>query len=133
MKRLFAVTLALLLAAPVCFAGVELGKSVSLNLEGAVVSSASSADGSRIYLLTDAGKIMVLDKAGRVEGSVSVGRGYDSLTVLAGDANLLLSGKDKKSVEMVSLEIIHDIPIEDSPTMGDPDGRVAVVVFEDFQ
>jgi hypothetical protein len=133
MKRLLVVALSLVLSASISFAEVELGNRTEVPLDVSVVSSASSPDGKRLYLLTDDGKIVVLDGSGKKEGAVEVGEGYDAITVLPGEAKLLLSGKGKKSAEIVSLEIIRKIDIAGSPFKGNPDAVVAIVVFEDFQ
>ena len=112
---------------------MELNLENTLKLEAAAVDVASSPDGSRIYVLTDQGKLLVYSSQGELEGQLDVGPGIDQISVAPKGETLLLNSRLNKTLQVVSLEFISQIDTTGSPYKGKADAPVTVAVFTDFQ
>ena len=112
---------------------VELNLENTLQLESPAVDVASSADGSRFFVLTDQGQIVVYTSKGEKEGQLDVGPDIDQIKVGPNGNTLLLNSRKNKTLQVVGIEFISQIDISGSPFKGPKDAPVVVAVFTDFQ
>ena len=112
---------------------VELNLENTLQLESPAVDVASSADGSRFFVLTDQGQIVVYSSKGEKEGELDVGPDIDQIKVGPKGDTLLLNSRKNKTLQVVGIEFISQIDISGSPFKGPKDAPVVVAVFTDFQ
>jgi hypothetical protein len=112
---------------------VELNLEDTLQLESPAVDVASSSDGSRLFVLTDQGQIVVYSAKGEKEGQLDVGPDIDQVKVGPRGDTLLLNSRKNKTLQVVSIEFISQIDISNSPFKGPKDAPVVVAVFDDFQ
>ena len=130
----FLVTLFLLLtwltSSP---ATVEWDVAGTLKLKEKPRDAAMALNGKWIFVLTDKGEILIYSSDGKLEDTISVGKGVEGIK--AGpreDVLLLTRGKDK-TVQIITLDFIQEINISDSPFKGKADAPVAVATFNDFE
>jgi hypothetical protein len=105
----------------------------TLKLEAAPIDLAVSADGRRIFVLTDQGKIIVYSANAEEEGTIEVGDQVDKIQVgPRGDIIFLDSRKDK-TVQICAVDFIQNIDVSGSPFKGPADAPIVIAVFDDFQ
>jgi len=92
----------------------------------------STADGSRIYVLTENGTVEILDREGRSQGGIAVGPDITSI-IPQGKDRLLLQAKDHHQLLQLALEPRVQIDIGKAPIHGDNDAPVTLVIFDDFE
>jgi hypothetical protein len=127
------VLLFLLLLASPAAAEVDMQVTRTLNLDQAPLATEVAPDGSYIYVLTHGGKLQIYSAAGQLDDTLEVGTHIDGIKT-GPNANLLfLTSSSKKTVDIVNLTFVKNIPIEGSPFKGKADAPVALVVFSDFQ
>jgi protein-disulfide isomerase len=105
----------------------------TLQPESAPLDVAVSADGKWIYVLAESGVIYVYSPNGTLKDTVSVGPEVDGIEAGLRDDLLYLSSRSGRSVRMIQIDIVHDIPTAGAPFKGVADAPVTVVVFTDFQ
>ena len=127
------VLLFLLVSAPQLFAALEWSVDKVIPLGDEALDLAEDATGNRVFVLTKAGKIVVLNQRGEVESTIAGPFAADRLSVSADGKRLLLTGKGQKKLQVVSLLERFDIPVGQSPFKGDIAATVTVAVFSDFQ
>ena len=130
----FLMTLAILLvwlaSSP---ATVEWDVTGTLNLKEKPRDAAIALNGRWIYVLTYEGEILIYTPDGKLEDTISVGKGVEGIEVgPRGDVLLLTSGK-AKTVQIITLDFIQEINVSGSPYKGNADAPVAVATFNDFQ
>jgi len=92
-----------------------------------------SESGDRIYVLTEGGDILIYASSGKLENTIHVGMHIDFIASGPSE-NLLLAGSaEKKTVQTISLEFIHEIDVSEAPFMGAADAPVVIAVFMDYQ
>jgi protein-disulfide isomerase len=92
-----------------------------------------SESGKQIYVLTEAGDIIVYTSDGELEGRVHVGKHIDFIAAGPSDNELLAGSAKAKTLQSISLEFIHDIDVAGAPFMGPADAPVVIAVFMDYQ
>jgi len=122
----------LLLVSPVA-AEVDMQITRTLNLDQAPLATEVAPDGKYIYVLTQGGKLQIYDAAGRLDDTLEVGAHIDGIKTGANPNLLFLSSSSKKTVDIVNITFVKNIPLEGSPFKGKADAPVALVVFSDFQ
>jgi hypothetical protein len=108
-------------------ATVEWDVAGTLNLKEKALDAAMSNNGKWIFVLTEKGEILIYTSAGKLEGTISVGKSVEGIK--AGpreDVLLLTSGK-------ATLDFIQKITISGSPFKGKAEAPVAVATFNDFE
>jgi protein-disulfide isomerase len=130
---LFSLLIALFMNAAPCPAEIEARRGTRLTLEEAPIEVAASPDGSRIYVLTREGNILVLGSSGLVEGKIPVGKEITGLEVLPGGDQLLLYSGKEKAIEVLQVTVLQAIDIEGSPFKGPENAPVTIVAFDDYQ
>jgi hypothetical protein len=64
---------------------------------------------------------------------MDVGKGFDRLWHIQGSDVLLLSNREKKTVQIIELNFVEQIDISGSPFRGPENAPVVVAVFSDFE
>jgi len=105
----------------------------TLKLEAAPIDVAVSADGRRIFVLTDQGKIIIYGPNAVEEDAIDVGADVDKIRVGPEGDILFLNSRTDKSVKVISLDFIQNINVSGSPFKGPADAPVVIAVFDDFQ
>ncbi len=127
--------LILLILAPctVVFGKTELQVHQTLHLEKKPLDMLIDNRIQRVYVLNEAGEILVYGFNGRIKGKVDVGP--DVVQIKAGprDGMLFLLSRQGRSIQSISINVTETIDITGSPLKGDPDAPVTIVVFSDFQ
>jgi hypothetical protein len=112
---------------------VEWNVYKTLQLEESPVDVAVTPDGSRIFILTDRGEIVIYSSTGKIEAKIDVGQHVNQLKLgPRGDSLILSSGKNK-TVEIVTIDFIQNINVSGSPFKGSKDAGVVIAVFDDFE
>ena len=137
MKGRFSVFLMTLAILVVWFASspatVEWDVAGTLNLKDKPRDAAIALNGRWIYVLTYEGEILIYTPDGKLEDTISVGKGVEGIKVgPREDVLLLTSGKDK-TVQIITLDFIQEINVSGSPYKGKVDAPVAVATFNDFE
>jgi hypothetical protein len=105
----------------------------TLKLEAAPIDVAVSADGRRIFVLTDQGKILIYDPNAVQEDEIDVGADVDKIQVGPEGDILFLNSRTNKTVKVISLDFIQNINVSGSPFKGPADAPIVIAVFDDFQ
>ena len=129
----FLVILIYLVSATQLFAALEWSVDSAIPLGDEALDIAESADGQRLFVLTKAGKIIVINPQGRVESTIDGPFSADRLAVSSDGKRLFLAGKGEKRLQVVSLLDRFNIQTGQSPVKGDIAAAVTVAVFSDFQ
>ena len=112
---------------------VEWDVQKTLNLKSEPIDVAVSPDGRQIFVLNDLGQILIYSSAGSFLDKIDVGNQFDHIKVSPRGDQLILNSRKKKSIEIITLEFIHDINISGSPSKGSEDAPVVIAVFDDFE
>ncbi|PLX98297.1 MAG: hypothetical protein C0623_13315 [Desulfuromonas sp.] len=131
MLRMCVLTLLFLLPAAIVPAEVEWQVNGNLKLDSDPIDMTTSADGQRVFVLQENGKIQVLDAWGRPQESLDLDFAAEKIAVSPDGERLILN--KGKEVQLVSLEFIKKIDISGSPFKGPDDAKVVVAVYSDFQ
>jgi len=121
-----------------CLAGNLWADSIDVQMLGSVPLGAkprqvtTTADGQKIYVLTEAGKVQMYSADGQFQGSFEVGPDVTNITP-QGENRLILQMSDRQQMVFVALEAVVKISTEGAPTLGNPDAPVAIAVFDDFE
>ena len=112
---------------------VEWNVYKTMQLDETPIDVALTADGRRIFVLTDKGQVLIYSSTDKMEAKIDVGKHVDQIKLgPRGETLILRSGKNK-TVELVTLDFIQKINITGSPFKGPQDAPVVIAVFDDFQ
>jgi hypothetical protein len=114
-------------------AEVEWNIYKTLNLDEAPIDIAISPDGSRIFVLTDKGNILIYSSAATIEDKIEVGKHVEKIKVAPKGDVLILNSREAKTVQIITLDFIQNIDVAGAPFKGPADAPVVVSVFSDFQ
>ncbi len=87
----------------------------------------------RVYVLNDAGEILVYGFNGGMKGKIDVGTDVVQIKAGPSDGILFLLRKQGKSIQSISIDVTEEININGSPLKGEKDAPVTIAVFSDFQ
>jgi hypothetical protein len=125
--------LTVLTAASWVFAAVEMNLQKTLTTDGAPVDVVVSQDGSLTFVLTDNGKVLIYDRIGNLTDTVEIGPHIDQIEIGPQGEKLFAASRQNKTVEIITLDFIHEINTLGSPSKGPHEAPVVIVVFSDFQ
>lgn len=120
-------------AVSVCYAEVEWQIINTLNIDGTPLDVAVSPDGRIIYVLTEDGNIHIYSASGAIQDTVVVGPQIDRIKLGPKGEHLIVSSRKNKTLQIISLNFVHNISSSGSPTKGAKDAAVVISVFSDFQ
>jgi hypothetical protein len=112
---------------------VELSILKTLQLEATPIDVALSRDGTRIFVLTDQGEVVIYSSATKVEAKIDVGQHVDQIKLGPRGSTLILKSGENKTVQVVTLDFIQKINTTGAPFKGTEDAPVVIAVFDDFQ
>jgi len=130
---LAAVFFAVLTAASWVDAAVEINLQKTLTTDGVPVDVAVSQDGNLTFVLTDNGNVLIYDPVGNLTDTVEIGPHIDQIEIGPRGERLFATSRQNKTVEIITLDFIHDINTLGSPSKGPHGAPVVIVVFSDFQ
>jgi len=131
---LLTISLIVLSMAGLGFSQTDLDVRRSFDLQGAKPLDVEvSARGKWVFVLTDKGEILVYTSGGTLRDRINVGESIDDIEPGPVDDVLLISSKDKKMLEVITVDLMQFINISGSPFKGPADAPVAIVVYTDFQ
>lgn len=112
---------------------VEWNVYKTLQLDATPIDIAISPDGSRIFVLTDQGEVLVYSSTAKIEATLNVGKQVDQIKLSPREDTLILKSSQDKTVQIASLDFIQNINISGAPFKGPENAAVVIVVFDDFQ
>ena len=137
MKSRFAIFLVTMLLLVTWLASssatVEWDVQSTLKLDKKVRDAAMSNNGKWIFVLTEKGEILIYTSAGKLEGTISVGKSVEGIKAGPREDVLLLTSGKAKTVQVITLDFIQKINISGSPFKGKAEAPVAVATFNDFE
>jgi len=112
---------------------VEWNVYKTLQLDATPIDLAISADGRRIFVLTDQGKILVYTSTTNIEATLDVGKQVDQIKLGPREETLILKSSKDKTVQLITLDFIQNINVSGASFKGPEDAAVVIAVFDDFQ
>jgi len=112
---------------------VEWNVYKTMQLDQTPIDVALTADGRRIFVLTEQGEVLIYSSTNKMEAKIDVGKHVDQIKLGPGGETLILRSGKNKTVELVTLDFIQKINITGSPFKGPQDAPVVIAVFDDFQ
>jgi hypothetical protein len=129
----FCILAALFFIPPVCFAGLDWNVIQTFNLKDPPLDVAFSTSRNKVFILTKEGQIQVYEPNGTLDETMDVGMGFDRFWHIQGSDVLVLSSREKKTVQIVELNFVEQIDTSGSPFRGPENAPVVVAVFSDFE
>ena len=128
----------LLTALIFCFSGlvmaeVEKGDSRTFKIDAKPIDMATSADGQYTFVLTEGGKVFILDRSGTLKGTLAVNESVISIGTSPKGDFLLLADSKENTLEVVKISFVVDIDIAGLAFKGPADAPVVVALFSDYQ
>ena len=127
------VFLTVLTTASWVLAAVEITPQKTLKTDGVPVDIAVSQDGNLTFVLTDNGNVLIYDRTGNLTDTVKIGPHIDQIEIGPRGERLFVTSRKNKTVEIITLDFIHEINTLGSPTKGPPEAPMVITVFSDFQ
>ncbi|MFO7687420.1 MAG: hypothetical protein R6V60_15160 [Desulfobacterales bacterium] len=124
---------ALFFMLPVCLAALDWNVIQTFNLKDPPLDVAFSTSRNKVFVLTDKGQIQVYEPNGTLDETMDVGQEFDRIWHIQGSDVLVLSSREKKSVQIVELNFVEQIDTSGSPFRGPENAPVVVAVFSEFE
>jgi hypothetical protein len=124
---------ALFFMLPVCLAALDWNVIQTFNLKDPPLDVAFSTSRNKVFVLTDKGQIQVYEPNGTLDETMDVGQEFDRIWHIQGSDVLVLSSREKKSVQIVELNFVEQIDSSGSPFRGPENAPVVVAVFSEFE
>ena len=105
----------------------------TLKLDAAPLDVAVSVDGKWLFVLTDKGAIIIFSSHGKEQDKIDVGDHVDKIEAGPREDILFLKSRKRKTVEVVTFDVIREINVFGAPFKGPADAPVVIAVFTDFQ
>ena len=122
------------LAARPAAAAIEWQAGAPLKTTAAPVAVATSADGSRTFVLVEGGKVQIFDNTGNLRDTIEgLDQNLNHITC-DGDGKRIIVSSRKDNLAL-PIDISYRFPFDytDSPVQGKADAPVVLVLFSDFQ
>ena len=114
-------------------AKIEWAELKTVDLKEKPRDIAISKDGSTAYILGD-GKILIYSSAqGKVTDTIPVKGNFSEITVSPKDDSLFLTDEKAKKLKVIQITKVHEIPVGNSPIIGEKNAPVTVYAFLDYQ
>ena len=94
---------------------------------------AVSQDGNLTFVLTDNGNVLIYDRVGNLTDTVEIGPHIDQIEIGPRGERLFAASRQNKTVEIITLDFIHEINTLGSPSKGPHAAPVVIAVFSDFE
>lgn len=104
-----------------------------LQLEQAPIDMLVSSNNKWIYILTSGGQIVIYSTRGQLKDTINVGLDIDQIKAGPRDDMLFLLSRERKTVQVITIDFTEKITTRGSPAKGPADAPVTVAVFSDFQ
>ncbi len=127
------VILAVSTAASWVNAAVEISLEKTLKTDGVPLDVVVSNDGSMTFVLTDNGDILIYDRNDNLTDTINIGPHVDQIELDPSGERLFAASRQNKTVEIITLDFIHQINTLGSPVKGPQEAPVTIAVFSDFQ
>lgn len=119
-------------------ATVDFSQDPPINLKQPIKAMTPSFDGARFFILGQDSILYIYNDKGQQEGQTKVDPTMDLLSVSGfKKANIpefiFLSSSTTGAVQKVKFQLVPKFDTVNSPFIGNPDAKVAVVIFSDFQ
>jgi hypothetical protein len=115
------------------FAAVEINLQKTLKTDGVPIDVVVSQDGNLTFVLTDIGSVLIYDQIGNLTDTVKIGPHIDQIEIGPRGEKLFAASRQNKTVEIITLDFIHDINVLGSPSKGPLEAPMVIAVFSDFQ
>ncbi|MBA7524473.1 hypothetical protein ES705_16611 [subsurface metagenome] len=115
------------------FADVEWNIQKTLKTATPPVDIVVSADGKRIFVLSETGEILIYAPDGELQDKIGVGKHIDQIEVGPQEDMLLLKSRSNQTIDILVIDFIQKIDTANSPFKGPADAPVVIAVFSDFQ
>ena len=125
--------LTILTTASWVLAAVEITPQKTLKTDGVPVDVAVTQDGNLTFVLTDGGSVLIYDQTGNLKDTIEIGPHTDQIEIGPRGERLFVTSRKNKTVEIITLDFIHEIDTSSSPFKGPHDAATVIVVFSDFQ
>ena len=112
---------------------VEWDVQRTFRLEKPPLDVAVSVKGTRIFVLTEQGRILVYLSDGTLQDEIAVGNHVDGIHAGPREDILLVTSRKNKTVEYITIDFIQDIDISGSPFKGPSEAPVVIAFFNDYQ
>jgi hypothetical protein len=118
-----------------CYAKQEWAWTVTrkLNLQASPLDVCSTEDGKWVFVLTPGEVLMYSVPEDRVVNRMPVGRELDKLSYSDKSSTLILTSSVGKSLQIVQMDAIFEVPIAGLPFKGPENATVTVAIFDDYQ
>ena len=127
------VILVLATTASNAYATVEINIEKTWKIDEVPVEVVVSRDGSRTFVLTDSGNILIYNRNGDLSDTIKIGSHVSHIELDPTGEKLFATSRQNKTVEIISIDFIHQINTQGSPYKGPQDAPVTIAVFSDFQ
>lgn len=92
-----------------------------------------SLDGKFVYMLTDKAQVKIFDNTGKLQGAIPVATTVSSIDIAPQGEVLYLTDNTTKQFQAISVAIVHNIDINNSPFEGPANAPVTLILFTDFE
>ena len=135
MKRPFLplLLLCLGLAASPAAAAIDWQTGPTLKTAAAPVDVATSADGSRTFVLSEGGNIQIFDQAGNLRDTLEVDPDMDHIASDSNGNRLIVSSRKDNIAQQIEINYRFPFDLTNSPFLGKAEAPVVLALFSDFQ
>ncbi len=112
---------------------IEWETQKQLDLDASPLEIAVSADGEWIYILSFNEVLVYWRPEYKIIKRIPVEEGFDSIAFSPKDNALVLTNSFTSVLKIIHLDVLHEIPIADSPFKGPEDAPIVIITFTDFQ
>lgn len=116
-----------------CHAEIEWQMTDTISLEEKPLDIAISKDGKTTYILGEEKILIFSAKEKRVTDTIPITHKFSQIEVTPDGGKLLLTDKEKKQISVIQVTKVYDIPIGQSPIIGNKDAGIHIFAFIDFQ
>ncbi len=132
MRYVLFLLILLLSVTPLWASSVDVNLLGNLVLDSTPRQVVATADGKRIYLLTESGEVIFFSSNGAQEGRFEVGPDVTGIAP-QGANRLILQLAQKKQLSIIAIEPIVQIDTTNSPILGDQNAPIMIAIYDDFE